>query len=201
MAIDPTHSQAFAQQIAKMLLDIQTKQQDQKQTQRIDGSFDINPQLFQLVTSDNTLKSDIATMTPAAARAYLASRGQLKAHAVTGPIMFTTIFSQAPYVTFGQYPQPTNATTAALGVADASEPFIVQPYVDSWHQSGGQVDGFNLGLYALTTPTPGTAIHTIFWSAYGRGSRYVGRGQQQQASWTGQYNNSVSGSFLTDSSS
>lgn len=195
--IDSTNSQAFAKGIIDAVLETLQRQSDTKKVVRIDGVVNLNPQTFRVTAATSTLSGDAITMTKAARQQYFQNRGQDKRHYVIGPIMFTNIFSAPPNITFGQSIQPVSGDQSTPGPADNNVPFLVQPYLHSWHNTGGQVDGFFLGLYALTAPTQGTTQHLIHWSVNGVGSKYSGRAQED--SWTKSYDN-LRPSFLTDTS-
>lgn len=186
--IDPTSSQAFANQITKAVLATLTHQADTKQYQRVDGQITINPQSFQIASlqASGTLGTVTANMTPAATQQFLTARGQDKRHLTVGPTKFTNTFSATPQITFGQATQPLQTDISFTpGPADNLVPFLVVPYVAAWHYTSGQVDGFYLGLYAMTAPPAGVTQHYVNWSANGKASRYPSGGTN--ATWTSSY--------------
>lgn len=174
----------FAQKIHDAVLETLKRQKDMQQEQTLFGKQIINPQTFTIRSPLSTLGVDVSTMTPQARRQYFEVRGQDKRHYTTGLIQLTTTFSDPPMITFGQASKAPG-DDAAPGIADNTIPFIVQPYLSSWHHTGGEVDGFYLGLYALTAPIPGVSQHFIYWSVTGKASRYKGRAQEDQ--WAASY--------------
>lgn len=94
-----------------------------------------------------------------------------------GPYHFETYFTVAPAMAFGQKPD-TNI---------ADKPFLVEPFVSRWTFNAGVVDGFYLGVYALTDVPAGIKNHTVSWRARGKASKY--KRNTLTSNWTNPYDN------------
>lgn len=101
---------------------------------------------------------------------------------VVGPVTFEEPFANTPRIVFGQ---SVTGVQLSIGVGSSTTPFLVAPFVSSLSFTNGKVDGFWLGLYALTDVPAGVIVHTIDWEAKGKGSPY--RQEQLQESWTEEY--------------
>lgn len=99
--------------------------------------------------------------------------GKAGSIATFGPFTFEVSFRGSLVPSFGQV------------LYDTTKPFIVQPYVHSWHTSQGIVDGFMLGLYALIDAPTGLSRHTITWHIEGKASHY--RGDSSTEAWSQGY--------------
>lgn len=117
---------------------------------------------------------------------------------IIGPIAFETSFASRPNIVFGDMPvtDGTNAPNEPFNVPDNYAPFLVKAYVSSWRVTNGVFDGFNLGLYALTTPPSGVTKHIVWWQAKGKASVY--RDQKTDESWAEPYDFNDA-DFLTES--
>lgn len=132
-------------------------QRDEAQENDLRGKQEINPHLF---TTGN--------------------------HMVVGPILFETAFTDAPNITFGEQQTGVNqADVPATSTATNYSPFLVHPYVYQLKMDRGIVDGFYLGLYAITTPIPGVFTHIISWRAAGKASVY--KDERTEESWMEDY--------------
>lgn len=159
----------FADGVVDATLQQLRNQEDARGEISVHGFYILNPQLFQFDIQDRYTVNDPLPRPPTTAQQ------KDKRTAVIGPITFQYRFQGAPDISFGQAPQPPfKPTPTAVAVTDS--PFLVQPYVHSWVWINGQVDGFYLGLYALTKPPTNANLHTVSWNVSGRSSRY-----QQQA--------------------
>lgn len=126
------------------VLNILRQQEDSKGELSIGGSIPVDPQNF--------------------------SSGS---HLVIGPIRFSTTFTTPPLVSFTQYgPKIASDVRVSPGASNYT-PFLVQPYVYSWNWASGAVDGFYIGLYALTEPKEIPKSSTVVWQASGKASRYL----------------------------
>lgn len=138
-------------------LDTLRDQRDEAQDAQFQGSFEIHPQAF-----------------------------KTGKHLVQGPFLFETAFQGAPHISFGEQQEfNSNYYVPVSEVTTNYTPFLVHTYVYALRVSNGVVDGFYVGLYALTEPPPSAQRHTITWKASGKASAYLDIGTQE--SWTEEY--------------
>lgn len=116
-------------------------------------------------------------------------------HMVLGPINFETSFSSSPIISLTQQLGTVNASDASnIGLITDYTPFLILPYIHSIQTSSGTVDGFYIGLYAVTVPTAETS-HSIHWRATGKASVY--KDTTTDEAWTSQYDQNEP-SFLVE---
>lgn len=119
-----------------------------------------------------------------------------KKHLVQGPYSFESPFTTVPNMTFGQYSPALRAELQNATIISDYTPFLLQPYVYSWRYTNGVVDGFYIGLYAISIPTDGlTSSHNVFWRVEGEGTPYPD--ERTTESWTESYDYNDS-TFLVD---
>lgn len=107
-------------------------------------------------------------------------------HFVVGPLLFDNPFDTTPNIVFGLVNQsPTDNTQTQTGLATSFEPFVVHPYVYKWKTINSRVDGFWLGLYAITSPPGDASTALINWQASGKASSYIN--QSTEDSWMENY--------------
>lgn len=149
-------------QTVTAVLRILRGQRDDKQIQDLEDTYDFNPQIF-----------------------------QYGVHYVAGPIMFRNPYRNTPSITFGAIAQKIieNTTVADHPLAQGYTPLIIYPYVYGFAQSAGAINGFYLGLYAMTPIPPSATSYTIAWHASGRSSPYPD--QRVDEAWTSSYNQNV----------
>lgn len=107
-------------------------------------------------------------------------------HHVLGPITFQTGFTGSPVISLTQQQQGINQQDVPVSTTATNySPFLVQPYVYSVQGTQGIVDGFYIGMYALTPVGNQTSKHSIHWTASGKASVY--RDERDEEVWTEQY--------------
>lgn len=126
------------------ILDILRQQIDSKREVSLNGEIDVNPEYF--------------------------ATGK---HLVIGPLDFGTSFESPPFLSFVQYGPSVDTDVRIQTSATNYTPFLVQPYVYGWKWENGAVDGFYIGMYALTDPKELPANNKLAWRAIGRASRYL----------------------------
>lgn len=111
-------------------------------------------------------------------------------YAVLGPIRFETSFKIEPDITFGIKQGFINQADMITSGATASnyEPLILAPIAHGFTTNSGLVDGFFIGLYALTQYN--SALHAnqkykVSWRADGTASVYLDT--QAEDRWTESY--------------
>lgn len=130
--------------IIDKVLDILKQQGDSLGKTDVGGSIDVNPKMF-----------------------------DSGSHVVVGPLQFSTTFTSPPLVKFTQYGPAVSSDVRIAPAASNYTPFLIQPYVYSWSWESGVVDGFFIGMYALTTPKEMPDTHQLVWEASGKASRYL----------------------------
>lgn len=93
-------------------------------------------------------------------------KGKVTVH---GPIVFEEQFDTVPQIMFGEV-AVTEPSVSTEPVTDV--PFLTKAFVARYSYTNGKVEGFYLGLYALTDPPAGVITHSIDWLAKGKGSAY-----------------------------
>ena len=78
---------------------------------------------------------------------------------------------------------------------DSSHLLVVQPYIDSWIVDTGGVEGFNLGVLALTPVPANLTSHTITYYASGKSTGYK---SNNSSAWKGNYNRSQARHITAD---
>lgn len=189
---DYTNSQEFADQVTDNTLKTLRDQEDDKQEQSLTGVYTVNPQIFDPLDKSIDLAQRIQQQYYL--NQHLSDANLAKRNLVVGPIKFESKFQGPPVATFGQAPQQGLETQTPL-VANKYTPFLVSPYIHSWVWNNGEVDGFYLGLYALTSPIPGIYTHIITWHCVGKASRY--HEQDTEESWDMGYDQNDAG-FLEE---
>lgn len=180
MAADPLNSRKFADSIIRNTLSTLRDQEDDKQEQQFRGSITFNLAVFQ-----SPLPSDLRfAKRKDIERKYPTDKNFL----VLGPYKFTRRFAQPPQMFWGQ--QTTQTKDGALaqpkvGIATNYSPFLLLPSCWQYTYINGEVDGFFVGLYAITRPPKGTITYTVDWLAVGSASRYSEQGQKE--SWVNPY--------------
>lgn len=169
MAISYQNEQQFADALLDRTLSTLRDQRDDKQLVSFTGSLTVN-------------SASITSKHP-----------QL----VQGPVAFDSPFKVPPAVTFGQQPAstPSISSVQRTSLSTGYTPFLVIPYVHSWRNTNGVIDGFYLGLYAVVIPAK-TSAHIIFWRADGKGTTYPG--ERLAESWTERYDHNEAGFLNQD---
>lgn len=148
------------------ILTLLREQEDSTQQARISGEFQISPSTFK--------------------------EGN---HVIHGPVGFGKPFKQAPTITFGQRSDIVASDTRPTNVGSNYTPFLVQPYVYNWQLEAGVVEGFYVGLYAISVPSTLPVSHVVSWNAAGESTRY--NDENITESWTDSYDYLDIG-YLTD---
>lgn len=131
-------------QIINTVLNIFREQTDSKSDSVVSNSIDVDPKSF--------------------------SSGS---HVVVGPIDFFTSFQSPPEVNFTQYGPSVDSDIRIAPSASNYTPFLIYPYVYGWKWESGAVDGFFIGMYALTSPKELPSNHRLGWQVSGKASRYL----------------------------
>lgn len=186
------NDQEFANSIIDSTLQTIRDQDDQTGQTTLVGDLSVNPQSFQ--PSDQQL---LATFN-VTSRQFWSDPNQApldKRLMVVGPISFEVKFLSLPKMGFSESPTPPTLQTTVGMQANEDAPFLTHMFVKDWVWVNGVVDGFYLGLYAITTPVQGVVKHTISWTAVGIASRYSTEAASE--AWTEPYDDNDT-SFLTD---
>lgn len=182
--MDEQDTQGLADSVINTTLNTLADQQDDSQEQILSGVIKTSPQAFYFGAPSSPRHLEVSSDT------------NTRQHVVVGPIKFTTRFRVPPAITFGEAANSlTELVQQPIQVGTNYVPFIVHSYVYNFDYVNGEVDGFYIGMYALTAPPAGLAIHTVSWIASGLGSRY--NQQDSVDSWSMAYDQNEAG-FLTD---
>lgn len=185
--------QNFAKEVVDATLDTLRDQEDQVGQQIVQGKTTINPQVFQPIDNDVILKKLFDTPRHLIDQALADLKQTQQTTLTVGPITLEKKFQVLPEPFFGQ--MSSGLQPSQVNIVSQEVPFLVQPFIREWIWSNGMVDGFYLGLYALTRPPIGLTTHYISWMMIGQASRYSD--QAVSESWTQSYDYEDSG-FLTD---
>lgn len=90
-----------------------------------------------------------------------------------GPFIFGTRFQGTPDISFGSIR------------AVQEQPFWALYDVAKWVGEAGAVEGFYLGLYAVTAPPKGLYQHNVSWIVRGTASQY--RAESRLEAWRSSY--------------
>lgn len=139
------------------------------------GVTDIVNQVLTILRqqTDSEGKTQLQGTIPVSPASFLSADGEPLKHNVLGPITFETSYDSPPAMSFVQYGDVIDSDVRIAPSASNYTPFLVQPYVYSWSWSEGVVDGFFIGMYALTNPKETPRAHQITWQATGIASRYL----------------------------
>lgn len=188
MANDFTDSGQFADNVIDQTLDQLRDHEDQEQKQTLEGEITFNPAVFGVDPQNAYIK-----------RAFLEQNvGGEKRFLVLGPYKFTRRYAGRPRMAFGSVQQEIrDLNTVGIVVGQPSNylPFVVNGDVFSYTYANGEVDGFYVGLYAVTRPPNGVLNHTVSWIAVGKASRYDNT--QQEQSWADNWDHNDA-DYLTD---
>lgn len=168
--------QQFANAVVDTTLDTLRDQEDQQGVEDASGSIPFNPQIFGRIENPTWIQAREGMSRDM----FEKTSGELKTmerrHIVLGPYEFNKKFDAPPTVTFGQSPDRVASSGELLQQQLATMgdyiPLLVQPYVYQFKWTNGAVDGFYVGLYAITSPPKDSVSHIVYWRATGSASRY-----------------------------
>lgn len=115
---------------------------------------------------------------------------------IVGPIMFEQPFDSRPNIQFSQSLE--SSMNDLIQENQTFEPFLVIPYVYKFSLTGAAVDGFWLGLYAVSQPQTYPSKHFVDWRAIGPSSYYK-TDQGSEESWDSSYDENESDYLVDDS--
>lgn len=189
------NSQDFADGIVGSTLDTLANQKDDRGEQDLDGLVKINPQSFSVLNIEwSTVVANLPRYIWALAHNMgtnmtdlgLPTAQQQERRNLVVEVRFETPFDGIPRISFGQHGVEIKSDSTIFSADKSYTPFIVEPYVFSWSFiNGGLVEGFQLGVYAITSPPPGIDQHYIHWRCKGSSSRTNQQATEQ--SWTDSY--------------
>jgi hypothetical protein len=175
------NSSDYGNEIVDTTLDAIRDLEDLDQDQTLRGTIVFNPSGFQVLDKPQWQS-----------RAFIERREQVvtqeRRFMVLGPYLFAKKFAVPPEITFGEkadFIAGVQEASVPVGIPVTYVPFTCQAQIFRWNFANGEVDGFYLGLYALTSPPKGATSHTISWIASGQASRYADQGIAE--SWSESY--------------
>lgn len=177
---DFTNSTEFANTIIQRTLQTIRDQKDDAQEQQFRGTITFNPAVFETSVPEQLRFAK----RKAIEKRFPTERNFL----VLGPYKFERRFTGEPQLLWGQQSSQIKDGTLPnprVGIATSYDPFLVIPTRWQFTYVNGEVDGFYVGLYAVTRPPRGVTTHTVDWFAAGKASRYSEQGQKE--GWTNSY--------------
>lgn len=185
---DPVEgADTYADDIVDNTLDALRQQEDDKQTLILEGREEFQTYAFGQLSRSKAAVDAVNAQ-------YLLDANDER-HLIVGPITFSTSFASTPAITYGQTAFLQSSQVVESNRATHYTPFLCMPYTYKLRYTNGQVDGFWIGLYALTPPPAQSSLQTVEWIAKGFATRY--REVQSDESWTENYDQNDA-SYLDD---
>lgn len=167
----------FASDLVDSTMDVLRDQDDAQQIEELTGIVTFNPSVFQPEQPDGVEP-----------RRFVNFREGDNRFLVLGPYRFDRRFAKPPTLVFGEIEEAltnTGDNPIVVGIPTAYIPFRVDADPYQWVYANGEVDGFYVGLYALTVPPLGLISHSVTYYARGDASRYTVSDSSE--SWTQSY--------------